>query len=62
MCSLKRYLWIPVTDLWIPVTMVDESCIMIEMIPVPNVGESGIISDSIEFMPGLFVLKYLSRL
>ena len=45
---------------WIPVSMVVESCLMIEMIPVPNVGESGIIGDSSEFLPGLFVLKHLS--
>ena len=41
--------------------MVAESCLMIEMFPVPNVIESGITSDSSEIWSGLFVLflKYL---
>ena len=40
----------------------NESCLMIEMIPVPNMIESGIISDSSEFLPGFFVLKYLGTI
>ena len=59
---LSQYVFFEKVSLteWILVSNVVESCLLTEMIPVPSVGESGIISDSSEFLPGLFVLKCLS--
>ena len=42
-------------NLWIPVTRPNETRLVIELILVSDVSESGITSDSIDFLSRLFV-------